>query len=73
MEKIIHYWNNQPCNINHSSLEKCTKEYFDEVEKRKYFVENHIPAFVVLEQTQSILLKMELYIQELNFQVSHLR
>ena len=50
MEKIIDYWNNQPCNINHSSLEKCTKEYFDEVEKRKYFVENHIPAFAEFEK-----------------------
>lgn len=50
MEKIIDYWNNQPCNINHSPLEKCTKEYFDEVEKRKYFVENHIPAFAEFEK-----------------------
>ena len=50
MEKIIDYWNNQPCNINHSRLEKCTKEYFDEVEKRKYFIENHIPAFAEFEK-----------------------
>ena len=39
------YWNNQPCNIRHSEKTFGTKEYFDEVEKRKYFVEPHIPRF----------------------------
>ncbi len=45
MEQIIKYWNNQPCNIKHSSCEVGTREYFDQVENRKYFVESHIPAF----------------------------
>ena len=45
MEKVINYWNKQPCNIKHSSCEVGTKEYFEEVEKRKYFVESHIPNF----------------------------
>ena len=45
MDSIINYWNQQPCNIKHSSCEVGTKEYFDEVEKRKYFVESHIPGF----------------------------
>ena len=44
MDSIINYWNQQPCNIKHSSCEVGTKEYFDEVEKRKYFVESHIPG-----------------------------
>lgn len=44
-ESIEKYWNNQPCNINHSSKEFCSKEYFDEIEKKKYFVEDHIPKF----------------------------
>jgi len=39
------YWNARPCNIRHSPLPVGTREYFDEVEKRKYFVEPHIPAF----------------------------
>jgi len=39
------FWDKQPCNIRHSSFEIGTKEYFDEVEKRKYFVESHIPKF----------------------------
>jgi SAM-dependent methyltransferase len=45
MEEIKTYWNNQPCNIKHSSYKVGTKEYFEEVEKRKYFVESHIPEF----------------------------
>lgn len=39
------YWNDRPCNIKHSDLEIGTKDYFDQVEKRKYFVESHIPNF----------------------------
>ena len=45
MEQVINYWNRQPCNIKHSSCELGTREYFEEVEKRKYFVESHIPNF----------------------------
>jgi SAM-dependent methyltransferase len=45
MEQIINYWNKQPCNIRHSSCEVGTKEYFEEVEHRKYFVESHILEF----------------------------
>ena len=32
-----------PCNIRHSAKPVGTREYFDEVEQRKYFVEPHIP------------------------------
>ena len=39
------YWNQRPCNIRHSSKEIGTRAYFDEVERRKYFVESHIPEF----------------------------
>ncbi|CAN2046919.1 Type 12 methyltransferase [Candidatus Magnetomoraceae bacterium gMMP-1] len=46
IEKVRKYWNARPCNIRHSLKEIGTKEYFDEVEHRKYFVEPHIPAFV---------------------------
>jgi len=42
---VEEYWNNRPCNIRHSDKPIGTKEYFDEVEKRKYFVEPHIPKF----------------------------
>lgn len=39
------FWNRRPCNIRHSDKEVGTREYFDEVEERKYLVEPHIPAF----------------------------
>jgi len=42
---VQEYWNRRPCNIGHSKLEVGTRDYFDEVEQRKYFVENHIPGF----------------------------
>jgi len=39
------YWNSRPCNIRHSRAPVGTREYFDEVEQRKYSVEPHIPGF----------------------------
>jgi 2-polyprenyl-3-methyl-5-hydroxy-6-metoxy-1,4-benzoquinol methylase len=46
------FWNSRPCNIRHSRKEVGTREYFDEVERRKYFVEPHIPAFAEFEKWQ---------------------
>lgn len=43
---IKNYWDNQPCNVNHSKKKIGSKEYFNEVEKKKYFVEPHIINFV---------------------------
>ena len=43
--KIKQYWNNRPCNINHSKKEFMSKEYFDEIEKKKFYVESHIEDF----------------------------
>lgn len=44
-ESVKKFWNDRPCNIRHSSKEFLSKEYFDEVEAKKYFVEPHIPSF----------------------------
>jgi 2-polyprenyl-3-methyl-5-hydroxy-6-metoxy-1,4-benzoquinol methylase len=44
------YWNKRPCNIRHSTKPIGTKEYFDEVEARKYFVEPHIPVFAEFDR-----------------------
>jgi len=43
--RVRDFWNAVPCNIRHSDKSLGTREYFDEVERRKYFVEPHIPAF----------------------------
>jgi len=44
-EVVKQFWDDRPCNIRHSSKEVGTKEYFEEVTKRKYFVESHILPF----------------------------
>jgi 2-polyprenyl-3-methyl-5-hydroxy-6-metoxy-1,4-benzoquinol methylase len=48
--KVREYWNRRPCNIRHSAAPVGTKQYFDEVEARKYFVEPHIPGFAEFER-----------------------
>jgi 2-polyprenyl-3-methyl-5-hydroxy-6-metoxy-1,4-benzoquinol methylase len=50
IEQVAQYWNARPCNIRHSSLPVGTREYFDQVEARKYIVEPHIPAFADFEK-----------------------
>lgn len=45
IKKVEEFWDNRPCNIKHSDKPIGTKDYFDEVEKRKYFVEPHIKEF----------------------------
>jgi 2-polyprenyl-3-methyl-5-hydroxy-6-metoxy-1,4-benzoquinol methylase len=44
------YWDRRPCNIRHSNSPIGTKQYFDEVEARKYFVESHIPGFAQFDR-----------------------
>jgi SAM-dependent methyltransferase len=39
------YWDNRPCNIKHSSKKVATKEYFNEVDHKRYFIEPHIKEF----------------------------
>jgi 2-polyprenyl-3-methyl-5-hydroxy-6-metoxy-1,4-benzoquinol methylase len=46
IESVYNFWNERPCNIRHSDKEIGTKQYFEEVTKRKYFVEPHIINFV---------------------------
>lgn len=50
VERVREYWNSRPCNIRHSTKPVGSKEYFDEVEARKYFVEPHIPLFAEFER-----------------------
>jgi len=49
-EQVREYWNQRPCNIRHSPKPVGTREYFDEVEARKYLVEPHIPGFAQFER-----------------------
>ena len=45
IDAVRAFWNTRPCNIRHSTKTVGTREYFDDVEHRKYFVEPHIPGF----------------------------
>lgn len=45
LKEVQDFWNARPCNLRHSNAPVGTKQYFDEVEERKYFVEPHIPGF----------------------------
>lgn len=50
LEQIRTYWNNRPCNIRHSQSPIGTKEYFDEVEARRYANEPHNYTFPQFER-----------------------
>jgi SAM-dependent methyltransferase len=49
-ERVREFWNRRPCNVRHSPKPVGTREYFDEVEARKYRVESHIPKFAEFER-----------------------
>lgn len=47
---VREYWDRRPCNINHSARSPGTREYFDEVEAKKFRVEPHILDFTDFAQ-----------------------
>lgn len=50
IQDVEKWWDNRPCNIRHSPSPVGSRQYFDEVEERKYFVEPHIPGFAEFEK-----------------------
>lgn len=48
--EVRDFWNSRPCNIRHGLAPLGTREYFDQVEARKYMVEPHIPGFSEFER-----------------------
>jgi SAM-dependent methyltransferase len=50
IDDIKAYWDRRPCNVRHSPREIGTRQYYDQVEWRKYFVEPHIPRFAQFER-----------------------
>ena len=49
-ETIREFWDRRPCNIRHSPLEVGSTDYFNEIERRRYFVEPHIKEFADLDR-----------------------
>jgi 2-polyprenyl-3-methyl-5-hydroxy-6-metoxy-1,4-benzoquinol methylase len=45
IQEVEAFWNERPCNIKHAKEVIGSREYFDEVEKRKFFVEPHLVNF----------------------------
>lgn len=45
IDDVKKFWNDRPCNVRHSQKEVGSKEYFEEVTAKKYFVEPHILTF----------------------------
>lgn len=50
IDTVREFWNRRPCNIRHGTAEIGTKEYWDQVEARKYMVEPHIIGFTEFEK-----------------------
>lgn len=50
IEQVEDFWNRRPCNIRHSPKPVGSREYFDEVDARRYFVEPHILRFADFER-----------------------
>jgi len=50
ISRVRDYWDARPCNLRHSPAPVGTKDYFDQVEARKYFVEPHIAGFAEFER-----------------------
>ena len=83
IDDVENYWDDRPCNVRHGSAPVGTKEYFEQVEKRKFFVEPHILRFtefdsggvrkflrlvVVLALQPSISLEVAQFIQGWSYQ-----
>jgi len=51
IDKVTKFWDEQPCNIKHSNIDinENPYEYFEEIKKKRYFVENHIIDFAQFE------------------------
>lgn len=50
IEEVKKFWDDRPCNVRHSSKEVGTLEYFTEVTKKKFFVEQHIIPFTEFQK-----------------------
>lgn len=49
LKDVEKYWDSRPCNSRHSNAEVGTRLYFEEISKKRYFVESHVPKFAEFE------------------------
>ena len=50
IDTVREYWDRRPCNVQHSDQPRGSREYFDEVEYKKFRVEPHILDFTSFAQ-----------------------
>lgn len=50
VDAVREFWDRRPCNLRHSPAPVGSREYFEQVEARKYHVEPHIPQFAQFNQ-----------------------
>ena len=49
MQSVIEYWNAGPCGSTHGRAEEGSAEYFENIRRQRYFVEDHIPRVARFE------------------------
>lgn len=50
IDAVTEYWDRRPCNIRHSTKPVGSREYFEDVTKRRYRIEPHIPGFAQFDR-----------------------
>ncbi len=50
INEVREFWDRVPCNVRDSALPIGTREYFAEIERKKYLLEPHIPGFAQFER-----------------------
>ena len=53
IDDVENYWDDRPSMLDMAPAPVGTKEYFDQVEKRKFFVEPHILRFTEFDRWRS--------------------
>ena len=71
IEIVKKFWNDRPCNIRHGTDAVGSREFFEQVEARKYFVEPHILPFSEFDKWKEK--KFSKLVVDWEPQVSHLR
>lgn len=54
IDDVRAFWDGRPCNVRHSAAPVGSREFFDQVEARKYHVESHIPGFAQFERWKGL-------------------
>jgi 2-polyprenyl-3-methyl-5-hydroxy-6-metoxy-1,4-benzoquinol methylase len=50
IDQVKEFWDARPCNVRHSDRPRGTRDYYDEVEIKKFTAEPHIPDFCEFER-----------------------